>query len=132
MPWPCYLVETAGHTDWIMLEGGGRMQKRLFKDAAGSTLQWEDLRPGAMWFDDDRLHVKLPGTKHGSDWDIDLGRICKERGDITNHPVWTREGEPPNVTAHPSINWVGHYHGWLQDGALTSDVEGRVIEGEPK
>jgi hypothetical protein len=36
---------------------------------------------------------------------------------------WQRSGEPPNVTASPSLNVnegsPGAWHGWLQNGVLT-------------
>lgn len=32
--------------------------------------------------------------------------------------TWTRTGTPPNVTARPSIHFVGRYHGFLTDGQL--------------
>lgn len=31
---------------------------------------------------------------------------------------WTRTGTPPKITLSPSINLVGHWHGWLRDGVL--------------
>lgn len=40
---------------------------------------------------------------------------------------WTVIGDAPMITVHPSINLVGHYHGWLQAGVLTDDVDGRVF-----
>lgn len=39
---------------------------------------------------------------------------------------WTVTGEPPTITVAPSINDVGRYHGWLRDGELSDDVEGRL------
>jgi len=40
---------------------------------------------------------------------------------------WTVTGEPPNVTLSPSINIIGHYHGWIQNGVITDDCEGRTF-----
>lgn len=40
---------------------------------------------------------------------------------------WTRTGEVPHVTASPSIASAG-YHGFLQNGVLTDDLEGRTYE----
>ncbi|MCL5265184.1 MAG: hypothetical protein M1343_08345 [Chloroflexi bacterium] len=39
---------------------------------------------------------------------------------------WTVTGEAPNITCSPSINAVGAYHGFLQNGVLSDDVEGRT------
>jgi hypothetical protein len=45
---------------------------------------------------------------------------------------WTVTGEPPNITVAPSINSNrGNrkgYHGFLQNGVLTDDLEGRTYD----
>ena len=46
----------------------------------------------------------------GGDWILDA---ISSQGNF-----WTREGEPPNITAHPSII-TGNYHGWLKNGILS-------------
>ena len=38
---------------------------------------------------------------------------------------WNVTGTPPAITVSPSINCEGHYHGWLRDGVITDDCEGR-------
>lgn len=38
---------------------------------------------------------------------------------------WHVTGEPPAITLTPSINIVGSYHGWIQNGVITDDCEGR-------
>lgn len=43
------------------------------------------------------------------EWDID--------SIASNGPGWDRSGDPPNITANPSII-CGTYHGWLRDGKL--------------
>lgn len=73
---------------------------------------------GAMWFatwldswlgpDGKCLIVRTPD----GEWMVD--------GPSTQHPNeagWTRTGEAPNITAHPSII-CGSYHGWLRNGEL--------------
>lgn len=81
--------------------------------------------PGAMWDawwgqpkgpDDRALRVRLPD---GSEWQIDTP--------ATNGAPWRREGEPPDVTVSPSID-TGDYHGYLIEGVLTDDLEGRSYE----
>lgn len=42
---------------------------------------------------------------------------------------WTVHGAPPAITIVPSINMVGRYHGFLQNGVVTEDVDGRKFEG---
>ena len=46
-------------------------------------------------------------------------------GRLPDGAGWTITGEPPHLTAHPSINVIGAYHGWLKDGVLSDDCEGR-------
>lgn len=88
-------------------------------------------QPGDMWFDpdfagkwDSEAHTERGGGPHlivrlpnGWDWDVD--------GLMSNGPGWERAGEPPHVTAAPSIV-AGDYHGWLRGGVLIA------IEDEPQ
>lgn len=79
---------------------------------------WKELPVGAMWFnEEEELCVMLPS---GEEWNIDRGRKLGIR------PRWNRTGTPPNITVMPSINHVGEYHGFLRDGKLTDDIEGRT------
>lgn len=83
----------------------------------GELMTIEDAPPGAMWNadwwpekkpDGRYLAVKLPD---GAEWHID--------GAARSGGGWTRTGEPPNITARPSIR-TSRYHGWLTDGVLRS------------
>lgn len=109
MAWKCYMV---------ILEPSG-----FFRDA-GTLCSYRSLPPGAMWWDHGELVVKLPG---GGEWNIDRGRLINARAERTGPPLpaWTRTGDPPAVTATPSINHQGVYHGWLRDGELSDDLDGR-------
>jgi hypothetical protein len=126
MPWQCFLVKDLGYPP--------PHEMRTFELADGSHVFWRDLKPGAMWFEDGELVVKLPGGAVGNEWNVDRGRAInverEKAGKKERLPQWHRTGEPPNVTATPSINWVGNYHGWLTKGVLSDDVDGRKIEGE--
>ncbi|MFA6046657.1 MAG: hypothetical protein WC718_16855 [Phycisphaerales bacterium] len=64
--------------------------------------------PGGHWFNVDS-QASGAGDKHG----------------------WTVTGEAPNITVHPSINCVGTYHGWLRNGVLSDDCEGRRFAETP-
>jgi hypothetical protein len=39
---------------------------------------------------------------------------------------WEVTGEAPNMSVKPSINAHGVYHGYLTNGVLSDDVEGRI------
>jgi hypothetical protein len=71
------------------------------------------------------LMVRLP---NGVDWIVD----SPMRGQ-PGASGWTVTGEAPSITVMPSINFFGSYHGWLQNGVLSDDVEGRrfpALEGD--
>lgn len=51
-----------------------------------------------------------------------LGHVPTSRG---YYDGWTVTGKPPDITVSPSINYVGSYHGWLQNGVISQDVDGR-------
>jgi len=67
------------------------------------------------------LVVRLPG---GDGWPIDF--LSSDGGH------WTRTGVPPRITTSPSVNMKGVYHGWIRDGVITEDCEGRKFAGIPR
>lgn len=98
---------------------------RLFRAEDGSEYTLMQPPVGGMWFatwmprNSGKSHppliVQLPD---GFSWNID--------GPSSNGDGWVRTGEPPNITATPSI-LTGGYHGFLQAGVLTDDVDGRTF-----
>ncbi|HET7559244.1 MAG TPA: hypothetical protein VFK80_04730 [Limnochordia bacterium] len=96
--------------------------------------------PGDMWFGEATrlsaqyerdwqgnrrpLFVMLPsGIATCVDWAY-FGRF-----ETPDRQGWTVSGEPPNITVHPSIlinpDSPNGYHGWLRDGILSDDIDGR-------
>lgn len=68
------------------------------------------------------LVLRLPG---GGEWVImqrASNGAAREDGYTGG---WTWDGSPPRITARPSILVPG-YHGWLTDGVLSDDLEGRT------
>lgn len=45
---------------------------------------------------------------------IVVGRDFKPA--MVGRATWKMTGPPGSVTLHPSVNHVGHWHGWLRDG----------------
>jgi len=45
---------------------------------------------------------------------------------------WTVHGEPPFITVSPSINIGGVYHGFIVNGVLGDDVDGRKFDPQGK
>ena len=103
-----------------------------FQDGKLYSLQDPELPIGAMWdasswmekwkgSDGLSLVVRLPG---GDGWPIDF--LSSDGGH------WTRTGVPPRITTSPSVNMKGVYHGWIRDGVITEDCEGRKFAGIPR
>lgn len=90
---------------------------RLYQRAdTGALCTLREAPVGAMYFADWHPHWKGPDGRTlvvitpAGEWVIDAPS--------TDGKPWTRTGEPPAVTAHPSIHFVGRYHGWLRNGLL--------------
>lgn len=125
MPWPCYMVTqiSLDKPRQVFPDTDTVTTLTAYRLADGKELLFRELKVGAMWMDDERgLCVKLPGCTHGNIWA--MGEPP------TNNPNggWKVSGEPPNVTATPSINFVGVYHGWVTNGVVTDDCEGRKFD----
>ena len=115
-----------------------------FVDREEQIARGEKPQPGDMWFVPAMLDPAHNGfylkhilsNEYQRDW---LGKrapliIVLPNGDWFNPdsrysdrggPGWTVIGKPPCITVSPSINCVGRWHGWLQNGVLSDDVEGR-------
>lgn len=119
-----------------------------------------EYRPGAMWFakrDDPNdsfsfiptkeflastrnpLWVMLPGPRWT--WKDDNGEeqvhnnieyFCLDQRASDTDSGWTYTGVPPNITLSPSINCVGRYHGFIQNGIITPCVEGHKFPHWPE
>jgi len=89
--------------------------------------------PGAVWeapwFDHERYRgpdgktwcVMMPG---GHEWII--------YGPSSDGKPWQVTGTLPNITVAPSIGLRGHYHGFIRNGVITEDADGRKFEGVPR
>jgi hypothetical protein len=115
----CFWCEQTGETD----DG---MNPTYRRTDTGETFVLGQAPVGAMYFAD-WLHGRGPDghclivvTPHGP-WNVDGGFQWPSAG------KWTRTGEPPRVTARPSIGQGGKgpnggppwsYHAFLTDGAL--------------
>lgn len=88
--------------------------------------EFMDKRPGAMW--------RLKLHEGGIHWCVRLpngGIFDINSKSSTDHKPWDVTGEAPNITANPSIVHLGSahvkgWHGWLKNGVLTDDCEGRT------
>lgn len=111
MSWPCYMVEAIENVH----------PKRIgsvFRIGDGPPITFDQLKVGACLRNEFRGRVvKLPGPAW---WYMD------DKG--SDGCLWKVTGEPPELTATPSINLVGRYHGWVTNGVVTDDCEGRKFD----
>lgn len=66
--------------------------------------------------------VLLPGRNFFSIDSKCYGPIPGKPGEHGYYGGWTVSGVPPNITVSPSINMVGRYHGFLQNGVIGDPV----------
>jgi len=105
------------------------MPTNCFLVADNDDAQWKT--PGAIsnWPSPDGTPNWMLCLPNGGHWSI-YGRMAD------GSPGWNVTGELPSITARPSIFAHAHgvhggthyeeYHGWLTDGVLSDDLEGRT------
>jgi hypothetical protein len=133
MSWQCFLIKSIRQTDWEPTEGGGRVRRGIMTLPDGREVEWKDLPVGAMWHSD-MLPADSKYDGYVPTWYVLLPNNCawpiQHKG--TDGASWTMTGEPPNITTTPSINYVKRYHGWIKDGVISEDVDGRKFTQEGK
>lgn len=72
-------------------------------------------QPGDFTFDDDFSHIYLwlPGLNGPESLQIQRGESDKDR-------IWGWDGNEDKPTLTPSIQTIGHWHGFLRAGRLES------------
>lgn len=123
MSWPLVEVPNPFYgpdaRPWNDLEPGSYWTIPL-KDLKDKEKMWLAVRPLSPEFyasgRDFVTWMILPG---GAEWSPDLLSSESSQG-------WTTTGELPNITVHPSVHQIGRYHGFVTDGVLTDDLEGRT------
>ena len=99
-PWYIEGESKKDHLRWLD-QGHGFLSREYV------TQRWDKRPP---------LILRLPD---GTDWLVD--------GLSTSGGGWDISGEAPNITARPSIQSPG-FHGWLTNGVLSDDLEGRKYD----
>jgi hypothetical protein len=127
--WTCFAIKSIRQGDWEPTPSGGKIRHLYYTLPDGQEVRFNEVPPGAMWHSSQQPE----GTCYAHDEPSILvllpGRVLWQmNGPGTNGHRWTVTGEIPNVTASPSINYVGIYHGWVQNGVVTDDVEGRKFD----
>ena len=96
-------------------------------------------KPGAMWFADEGYpyFADYVSEKYTDTWRDKRPPICVripssevfcvDARPSDGAPGWDVSGDAPNITVAPSINIIGRYHGWIRNGVITDDCEGRTF-----
>lgn len=112
-------------------------EERLYRGAPdGKLYVMRDLPPGAIWRATWMEDIS-PNPYAGPDgrvWAMMMpsGDEWLIYGPATGGGKWTVTGELPKITVHPSIHQIGSYHGFVRDGIVTPDCEGRVFGRWPQ
>ncbi|BAW19523.1 hypothetical protein [Ralstonia phage RP31] len=145
MSWQCKLIPIVGtkHVRFDPPKDNCIVGKTFLVHENGELLDHKELEPGSMFFVPENadmnewpwylatpdnisdlykevrpLFVVLPDQSlflvHGKCW-----------SNGQKYGGWTVTGEAPEITVHPSINLVGFYHGWIHNGIVSDDCEGR-------
>lgn len=118
MPWTCRIVAPRD----IACEIG----EMYFSESHNENFTTEFRRTLSPEYKRDWFGKRAPlfvETPAGT-WCVDA--VSTDGHGNNNNHGWTVTGEAPTITAHPSINIPGVYHGWLTDGILSDDIEGRT------
>lgn len=134
MPWNCQLIldfERSSRSrcgENRVPVGGLWFDPELVNKQNGEAGTFKKLSPNyyRMWHGKrPPLWVCLPGWNW---WCIDTLPVPSLAGD-----GWMVTGVAPLITVSPSINFEGGYHGWITNGIVSDDCEGRKFNenGDP-
>lgn len=97
----------------------------------GGLYVLRELPPGAMW--NAYWLENLGRGPDGKNWCVQMpcGIEWIVYGPSSDGGKWDVQGVPPRITVSPSINLQGAYHGWIKDGVISDDCEGRKFPKHP-
>jgi hypothetical protein len=113
-----FVPGTGWFTPWVFTPDGNTGRRMMISDAAAPNASFLSPHYWRDW-SAKRPPICIVGP-NGEEWEIDRK--------ASNGDGWTVTGEWPNITCSPSIVLRG-YHGFLQGGQFTDDVEGRGPNG---
>jgi hypothetical protein len=119
MPWQCRLVDIAKQPKAI-----GDMWFGEALPITNEPGRYMDIPSGDLLSDEyirERMAKRKPldvMMPNGDVFCIDAAVSGERRG-------WNVSGDPPRITVKPSINIIGRYHGFVTDGVISDDVDGR-------
>lgn len=107
MSWTCFLAETTEDRKRV-----GAVWEAEVSDASRLRELVGTLPNGRMLF------VRIPG-----------GILWSPHYKVDFGAQWQIvSGEAPRITVRPSISYPQRYHGWLTEGVLSDDLDGRLYD----
>jgi len=101
----------------------------------GKLYRLRELPPGAIWRATwmEEIHNNPYAAPDGKVWALMMpsGMEWLVYGPASGGGKWSVQGELPKITASPSIHQVGSYHGYVRDGVVTDDCEGKTFPKWP-
>jgi len=127
MPWPLRMVEYAPGRDW---EPGDCCY--VPRDEIGQRESDGRYYVWGQELSDEYVAQRMASRPPVAVYTPDGWLFVVDGNATSGAGGWTVSGEPPNLTVTPSINIVGCYHGWITNGVLTDDCDGRQFERVPR
>lgn len=137
MPWPCRMIEFSKGMSSADLQIGDMFfyREELYSFEEEGGYSWprffaHDKKLSQYYRDHNKakrppLLVWMPGRVL-----FCVDSMCWDQAGY--HGGWEVTGDPPFITVRPSIDMVGIYHGYIDNGVISDDKEGRVYDAEGK
>lgn len=105
-------------------------EDRLYKGAPNGTLyRLRELPPGAIWRATWMEDIKDNpyAAPDGKVWALMMpsGTEWLIYGPASGGGKWVIQGDLPKITVSPSIHQIGSFHGFVHNGVITDDCEGK-------
>jgi hypothetical protein len=127
MPWTCHLIENPELDENGLVD----ISKRQVGDMWYLDIPVEDLGErhlSAQYFAENANRQPIVVLMPGRNYLLVDGKCYDDKKGY--HDGWIVKGIPPLLTVTPSLNLVGRYHGYITNGVITDDVEGRKFDGQ--
>lgn len=126
MAWQCRMIDKPKEFDDLQI--GDMFYMDVLED--GNPYKWPDYwssrkKLSEYYFQNNAHRRPIGVILPGHIMFVVDGKCWNEHG---TYGGWTVTGEAPLITVSPSINVAGAYHGFLQNGVISDDVEGRLYD----
>lgn len=132
MTWTCELVDYPG--DWTEMNVGQMFYGPTYEEACSlnENSKWDSMLGMYARNLSDYYRANNSGRRPLFVILPDRVPFCMDAKCFNGefYGGWTVTGEAPVMTVSPSINLGNTYHGWLRDGVISEDCEGRKYDDQ--